>query len=125
MDPRHKKRIRILQNLYAFSFKNDQNNLPYKEDGITGDIIANLELIDSQIQKYAPKFPLDKISKIDLSILRLSIYDLIIIKKTPAKVIIDEAVELAKEFGGDKSFAFINAILGKVYQNKTQNENKS
>jgi N utilization substance protein B len=50
-----------------------------------------------------------------LAILQLAIYELLIEKKEPPKVIIDEAVELAKEFGSEKSYAFVNAILGKVY----------
>lgn len=119
MDPRHKKRITILENLFSFSFKDEKTNLPHKNDPTTEDIIPKLETIDKMIKKYAPKFPLEKIAKIDLAILRLSIYELTINKKEPAKVVIDEAVELAKEFGSDKSFAFINAILGKVYENRS------
>jgi N utilization substance protein B len=50
-----------------------------------------------------------------MAILQLAIYELLIEKKEPPKVIIDEAVELAKEFGSEKSYAFVNAVLGKVY----------
>lgn len=119
MDPRHKKRIKTVQNLFVLTFKNVGNNLPYPEDEMTKAIQKSLNLVDQHIQKYAPKFPINKIAKIDLSILRLSTYELLIKKEEPAKVIIDEAVEIAHEFGGDKSYAFVNAILGKIY-----NENK-
>jgi len=60
-------------------------------------------------------WPVDKLNKIDLAILRLAIYELER-KKTPPKVIIDEAVELAKEFGGENSPSFINGVLGTIYK---------
>lgn len=120
MDPRHNKRIEIVQNLFASSFTDLKNNLPFKEEITTQEITKNLNTIDEYIKKYAPKFPLNKIARIDLAILRLSIYELVINQHEPPKVIIDEAVELAKELGGEKSFAFINAILGKVYANQHQ-----
>src|SRR3989344_1817883 len=99
MDPRHEKRIKIIQNLFSLSFNTQKPNLPYPDEETTKMIIKNIKDIDDQIQKYAPKFPVSKIAKVDLSILRLSIYELIIDKKEPPKVIINEAVELAKEFG--------------------------
>ena len=67
------------------------------------------------IVKSAPDWPVDKISKIDLAVLRLSIYELAIEKKEPPRVIIDEAVELSKEYGNDKSPQFINGVLGTIY----------
>lgn len=110
MDPRHKKRIKIIQELFSQEFVN-QSNLTKK----TKLIIKSISFIDSFIKTYAPKHPIEKISKIDLSILRLAIYELKIEKKEPVKVIINEAVELAKELGSEKSYAFINAVLGKIY----------
>ena len=80
------------------------------------DIFQNKHVVDQTIEKIAPEFPVEKINKVDLAILRLAIYELIVEKKAPPNVIIDEAVELAKEFGGDKSPAFINGALGKVVQ---------
>lgn len=123
MDPRHQKRIKILQNLFTYSFKQDEANFPNQDElKITKDIIKHISAIDKQIVIHAPKFPLDKIAKIDLAILRLSIHDLTITRREPPKVIIDEAVELAKEFGSNKSFAFINAILGKIYDDISKKE---
>ena len=77
MDPRHARRVRIVQNLFAFSFPLKEN-LPYDTDETTKDIIDNIVKIDELISTYAPKFPLERIAKTDLSILRLAIYELII-----------------------------------------------
>jgi len=80
------------------------------------DIIKNMKIIDEQIEKSAPEWPVEKIAKIDLSILRLSIYELTQNKKEPAKVVIDEAIELAKEFGNPNSPQFVNGVLGTIYK---------
>ena len=113
MDKRHKQRIEIIQNLFAASFKL-QNNLPYPKNPTTPKILKKIDTIDRRIVEYAPKFPIDRIAKTDLMILRLAIYELEMEKKEPEKVIINEAVELAKELGGDRSYAFVNAVLGNV-----------
>ena len=111
MDPRHKIRQKIVQQLYGETFIK-QSLLDKK----TVDIIRNIKLINSHIKKYAPKFPIDKIAKVDLAILQLSVYELLIEKKEPAKAVINEAVELAREMGSDKAYGFVNAVLGKVYE---------
>ena len=115
MDPRHLKRIEIIQNLFALSFESLQDNAPYPRDEKTNNIIKQIKKLDSLIRQYAPKYPLDKIAKTDLAILRLGVYDLLYDKKLPAKVVINEAVELSKELSGDKSYGFVNAVLGNVY----------
>lgn len=69
--------------------------------------------IDKKIQKSAQEWPLEKIAKIDLAILRLAVSELTE-KKEPPKVVIDEAVELAKEFGNEKSAKFVNGVLGTI-----------
>lgn len=112
LDPRHKKRQEVIQSLFAESFFHQ----PTKNKTIL-KIILSLKTIDKSITKIAPGFPIDKINKIDLAILRLSIFELLVEKKEPPKVIIDEAIELAKEFGGDASPAFINGALGKLLKN--------
>lgn len=117
MDPRHAQRIKTIQNLFALSFDKLTNNLPYPDDQRTKEIRLNVKKIDSLIQEYAQKYPLLKIAKTDLAILRLSIYELLIERKEPEKVVIDEAVELAKELSGDKAYGFVNAVLGKVLTN--------
>ena len=109
LDPRHQKRQHIVQLLFAHTFQEEKT-----QDPAITPILKNLSSIDEWIVKIAPEFPLDKIHKVDLSILRLAVYELTIEKDAPEKVYIDEAIELAKEFGGDSSPAFINGALGKL-----------
>lgn len=78
------------------------------------DILKKSKLLDRQITLSAPEWPLSRINKIDLAILRLAAFELLIKKTEPPKVIIDEAVELAKEFGSDNSAPFINGVLGNI-----------
>jgi N utilization substance protein B len=117
VDARHEKRIKIIKNLFAKSFdiSDEIIVLPNEEYAdITSDIFQNKEKIDEIISTYAPKYPLEKIARTDLCILRLAVYELIIDKKEPLKVVINEAVELAKEMGNERSFAFVNAVLGAI-----------
>lgn len=107
-DPRHLQRIEIMQQLFAWDFHRQE--LP--QNPLANDIINNLEIINQHIVKAAPNWPLEKINKIDLAILRLATFELLIKPETPEKVIIDEAVELAKEYGSESSPAFINGALG-------------
>ncbi|MGD8744339.1 MAG: transcription antitermination factor NusB [Candidatus Woesebacteria bacterium] len=109
-DPRHKSRIKIVKSLFAESFTNQQ-----KLPKTVREILKKADIIDKKIQKAAPTWPVDKLNKIDLAILRLAIYELET-ADTPPKVVIDEAVELAKEFGGENSPSFINGVLGTIYK---------
>jgi len=104
-DPRHRQRIRLMQQLYS-------SQLQKKPSPQVSRIWEHLSDIDPIITQIAPEWPLDKLNPIDLSILRLAIYELTIDKLAPYKVIIDEAIELAKEFGGENSPNFINGALG-------------
>lgn len=122
MHKKHKDRIKIIQNLFAFEF-NPKEYFPYQEKKIlekTKEILKKLNEIDQYIQKYATKFPIDKIAKVDLAILRLGIYEILFDEKVPDKVAIDEAINLAKEFGSERSYAFVNAVLEKVYKEKNE-----
>ncbi len=114
-DPRHIKRVKIVEDLFARSF-NSQTDSPYQN--IARKIIKNTTKIDPLIESAAPQFPVNKIAKIDVAILRLAIYELLYEKKEPEKVIIDEAVELAKEYGGETSPAFVNGVLGYIIKNQ-------
>ena len=104
-DPRHKKRQKLVEDL----FKADFHKQKISKDA--ENILAHKDLIDKAIQKIAPQFQVDKINKIDLAILRLAVFELLIEKKQPPKVIVDEAIELAKEYGGETSPSFINGAL--------------
>jgi len=80
---------------------------------VTG-VLANKKNINTLIQKFAPAFPLEQIAPIDRSILRLAIFEVLFHNKVPFKVAINEAVELAKIYGGDTSPKFINGVLGSI-----------
>ncbi len=112
MDPRHNLRIKIVQQLFALSFS--KGKVATKENK-TKEVLKNIIAINEFIKEYAPKYPLDKIAKVDLAILQLAVYELNFEKKEPPKVVIDEAIELAKELGSEKTFGFVNAVLGKIY----------
>lgn len=86
--------------------------------GLVKSVVENLGTIDKAICRHAPEWPIEKIGKVDLAILRLALYELEVDKMQPPKVIIDEAVELAKEFGGESSPAFVNGVLGAVLSEK-------
>lgn len=107
-DPRHIRRKRLVEELFRTDF------YPQKISKDAEKIIEQKALLDSHIHEAAPEFPIEKINKVDLAILRLAVYELLVEKKAPANVIIDEAIELAKEYGNDTSPAFINGALGKI-----------
>lgn len=109
-DPRHKRREKIIKKLYEISFRRDKKDTP----NLIKPIVDNLKEIDKVINQCAPEWPIAKLNKIDLAILRLALYELMIEKKNPIKVIIDEAVELGKEYGSQNSSKFINGVLGAV-----------
>jgi transcription antitermination protein NusB len=115
-DPRHLRRRDAIKSLFAESFTK-QKNIP--------DLVINIEKQQKKINKIivdsAPTWPIDKINKIDLAVLHLAIYELLN-EDTPPKVIIDEAVELAKEFGSESSGSFVNGVLGTVFENMTSKD---
>lgn len=136
-DPRHEARRIALQVLFEWSFNSldvekiierDLDTLTQLENPegekrkidtelnvfLVKGVTNNLETIDKIISGAAPEWPIDQIAKIDLEILRLAIFELYIARNVPPKVSIDEAVELAKEFGGENSSKFINGVLGTV-----------
>lgn len=80
-------------------------------------VAENIDKIDPYIQQAAPEWPIDQIAVIDKTILRLATFELLISKAVPPKVVINEAVELAKAFGSDNSSKFINGVLGTLYRN--------
>jgi transcription antitermination protein NusB len=84
---------------------------------LVNGVIRYKEKLDAQIHRYAPAWPIEQIAFIDRNILRLAIFEILIDNKIPVKVAINEAVELAKSFGGDSSSKFINGVLGAVSAN--------
>jgi transcription antitermination protein NusB len=135
---RHLGRIIALQTLYEFDFRQNAGdnsvdldeilarNLERYDDTVddkefvsklvhgTGAMFAEL---DETIQPIAPEWPLEQIARIDKTILRLALYELLHMQElVPPKVAINEAVELAKAFGGDNSSKFVNGVLGTAYR---------
>jgi len=80
-------------------------------------VLENIKDIDAIIQPAAPEWPIDQIAGVDKAVLRLGIYELLLAQEVPPKVAINEAVELAKAFGGENSSKFVNGVLGTVYRN--------
>lgn len=107
LDPRHKKREKIIKKLYELSFSAKTEKPAY-----ILPILKHLEEIDELITKCAPEWPVEKLNKIDLAILRLALWELMFDQKNPHKVIIDEAIELGKQYGSQNSHKFINGVLG-------------
>lgn len=110
LDPRHLKRQKIVQELFA----KNANSKSKISDPKSTLIIKTIAQIDQIVKDAAPEWEISKINQMDLAILRLAVYELCFELTEPSKVIIDEAVELAKEFGGENSPTFINGALGKA-----------
>ena len=136
MANRHLSRSVVLQTLFEWDIRNlpadaardalkrnaaefapGAADLPFMDDLLTGSISRRNDL-DLVIEKAAPEWPLARIAPVDRNVLRLGLYELLFSdrQKVPAKVAINEAIELAKSFGGDHSGRFVNGVLGAVYK---------
>lgn len=109
-DPRHLRRREAVKVLFAETYTTQPN-----PPELVQKILAQKDKINELICTAAPQWPIDKLNKIDLVILWLAVYELEN-EDTPPKVVIDEAVELAKEFGSESSSSFINGVLGTIYK---------
>ncbi|OGC57805.1 transcription antitermination factor NusB [candidate division WWE3 bacterium RIFCSPLOWO2_12_FULL_36_10] len=131
-DPRHQARKIALATIFCWVFQEGDNKdfeLLSKEllecgqadfklvEIITEGVETNNSKIDKIIQDNATDWPLEKVSKIDLVILRIAVFELLKLGDIPMKVVVDEAVELAKEFGSDSSSKFVNGVLGSIVDN--------
>ena len=114
-DPRHLDRQKRMQLLFEWDFRPHEINDEYLQK-----MIAKLPEIDELIKKNATMWKIEDMARTDVAILRLSIYELMFEKEVPKKTVIDEAVELAKEFGNEKAPAFINGVLGRIYDSEIQ-----
>jgi len=135
---RHLGRIVALQSLYEYEFRLGSEDSSADIDEILGrnleryesaiedkhfvsdlvkGVIAAQATLDEKIQPIAPDWPIDQIARIDRTILRIGLYELLYLAEVvPPKVVINEAVELAKAFGSDNSSKFINGVLGTAYR---------
>jgi len=134
MSNRHLARTIAMQTLFAWDFngkKNDDvdalvdenfaNFAPQFDDGgfVHETIKNNLEHseeIDNYIRRYATEWPLEQITLVDRNVLRIGIYELLYTANIPPRVAINEAIEIAKTFGGESSGKFINGVLGAIYK---------
>jgi len=117
LDPRHQKRRDRFSKLFEYSFKSGSFN-----DTDINPVLANLNQIDSKIQEVAPEWPIARLNRVDLAILRQAVWELLLEQKTPPKVIIDEAVEIAKEYGSENTAKFVNGVLGTLLERKIKIE---
>ena len=135
MASRHLSRSIAMQSLYEWDFSKQKSDLEkiveknlaefgsgLEDKGfvwelVTG-IIKHIKDIDEIIEKAAPQWPLDQINIVDRNVLRLGLFELLFGDKeaVPPKVAINEAIELAKGFGGESSGRFINGVLGTVFK---------
>lgn len=134
MSNRHLARTIALQTLYQWDFNGQEksgieqtvrtnldNFAPQFDDKgfiknlVTG-VIDNQKNIDDLIIKYAPEWPLDQITMVDRNVLRIGIQEMKYDDDIPEKVAINEAIELAKTFGGESSGKFVNGVLGTIYK---------
>jgi N utilization substance protein B len=102
----------VLNRLLADAGLSEENNA-FVHMLVSG-IIQNRQEIDQNIKKFATAWPIEQIPVVDRNILRLAIFELLIDNKMPVKVAINEAVELAKSFGGDNSARFVNGVLSSL-----------
>ena len=105
-DPRHQQRITRVQALFAYTYGTSPAHIE--------DILLHLTEIDEKIHAAAPDWPLSQVNRIDLAILRVATYELLYAKDTPSKVVIDEAVEIGKTYGGESTPSFVNGVLGTI-----------
>ena len=108
----------FFENLEAEAQENELPRISETDAAYISDkgnrILEKLDEIDTMINTRAKGWTTQRMGKVDLTILRLAVYEIIFDKDVPTSVAINEAVELAKKFGGDDSPAFINGILGKI-----------
>lgn len=142
MSNRHLSRTLALQALYQWDFHGKKDEeitsiIAYDKqefapefddygfiDNLVKGIINNVKQLDNYITKNAPDWPIEQITIIDRNVLRIGLYELLFNKNIPGKVAINEAIELAKTFGGESSGKFINGVLGAIYKkNKEKIEN--
>ncbi|MDR3201186.1 MAG: transcription antitermination factor NusB [Spirochaetales bacterium] len=130
MGPRRKGRILAVQALFAYDFTHcdvselthfswvDEKNSDDVDESIQNfaslliaGTIENLKEVDEAISRRLEHWDFSRLNRIDLAILRISVYSFLFMKDIPVSVVIDEAVDIAKDFGTDESYRFINGVL--------------
>ena len=137
---RHLGRIIALQTLYEEEFRREANDVDFDLEAVlarnieryaemvddidfirelVNGVLKHSDELDAVLQPVAPEWPIDQIARMDRVVLRMGLYELIHATDVPPKVVINEAVELAKAFGGENSSKFINGVLGTVLRQRT------
>lgn len=142
MSNRHLGRTLAMQTLFLWDFNGKNKNVlpkiikevflnfaPNFDDqgfvnSIVNGVVNRLDEIDKYIIKYATEWPLEQITTVDRNILRIGVYELIYDNDIPARVAINEAIEIAKTFGGASSGKFVNGVLGAIYAGNKEIEEK-
>ena len=142
MSNRHLARTIALQTLFEWDFNNrtDHQTVPdvggnlkefapqFDDKGfietLVNGVVKNQKEIDALIIKYAPEWPLDQITMVDRNVLRIGIQEMKYDEDIPEKVAINEAIELAKTFGGESSGKFVNGVLGTIYKEMVAEQEK-
>lgn len=109
-----KQQIQEIINYNFAAFAPDFADHSFTEKLVMG-VVNKIEEIDGYIIKYAPQWPIEQITNVDRNILRVGIYELVFDEAVPSKVAINEAIEIAKTFGGESSGNFVNGVLGSIY----------
>lgn len=143
---RHLGRIVALQTLYENDFRKESNDSSLESDKVLNrnieryqetiedkafikslveGVLGGIEKLDALIVPIAPEWPIEQIARIDRNILRMALWELHHGQNVPPKVVINEAVELAKAFGGDNSSKFVNGVLGTAYRNIEEAQEKT
>lgn len=140
MPNRHLARSIAMQSLFEWDFRGNptaalpaivEHNLAEFAPGLAeteftkklvNGVIDNLAAIDELITKYAPSWPIGQITIVDRNILRIGMFELKLNSDVPPKVAINEAIELAKSFGGPSSGKFVNGVLGSIYNDIVKKE---
>lgn len=140
MSNRHLARTIAMQTLFAWDFNGKKNNdvealidenfqnfAPQFDDGgfvreTIKHILEHSDEIDNYIRRYATEWPLEQITLVDRNVLRIGIYELLYSENIPPRVAINEAIEIAKAFGGESSGKFINGVLGAIYKDMPEAE---
>jgi N utilization substance protein B len=143
---RHLGRIIALQTLYEQEFRSDAEDANFDLEEVLArnigrykDMVDDTDFVrqlvtgvsavttdlDAKLQPIAPEWPIDQIARMDRIVLRIGLYELENEKDVPPKVVINEAVELAKAFGGENSSKFINGVLGTALRQQTGEDAKA
>jgi N utilization substance protein B len=137
---RHLGRIIVLQTLYEYDFRTEAGDKQFDLSEVVArnigrysetvedtafirrlidGVVKNAKALDTQLQPVAPEWPIEQISRMDRIVLRIGLWELQNEPDVPPKVVINEAVELAKAFGGENSSKFVNGVLGTLLKQQS------